>query len=81
MLAYDTTTNTWRGVANSGGSGGGTEVIAASLSSQQDNYSISGVTTSANTTTILRITPTTSFILTGISSTSYGNGKRLSLKT
>lgn len=59
--------------------GGGVEVITASLSSQQDNYSISGVTTTAGTLTKLRITPTTSFILTGISSTSYGNGKEVEI--
>lgn len=54
-----------------------TEVITASLSTTQNDYAISGVTTSANTMTLLRVTPTASFKFTGVDTTSWGNGKRL----
>lgn len=57
-----------------------TQVVAASLSSQQDNYAISGMATAAGSVTIFRVTPTTSFKFTGIDATGVENGKRLCIE-
>lgn len=49
--------------------GGGVEIKTASLGSTQDDYVITGMSTSAGVVTILKVTPTTSFKFTGFSKT------------
>jgi len=53
------------------------QTIAASLGTTENDYAIAGVSIFASVRTILAVTPTTSFKLTGIATTNWQAGKEL----
>lgn len=59
------------------GGGGSAQVVAASLSSTQTNYAISGLSTSSGVPTILYVTPTTSFTFQSLNLTGVEDGKTI----
>jgi len=63
-----------------GGGSGGMEVISATLSGTQTNYAISGVSTSLNVITELRVAFTgASFVWQSLDTTSWDNGKHVTI--
>jgi len=63
-----------------GGGSGGMEVISATLSGTQTNYAISGVSTSINIITELRVAFSgASFIWQSLDTTSWDNGKQVTI--
>lgn len=58
-----------------------TQVIAAAIGADQNDYAIAGVSAKKNVTTLLRVTPSgPSIILTGIDTAGWEDGKRIVIR-
>lgn len=69
-------TGAWS-VPSGGGGGSSIEILTATIGTTQNDYAISGISTDKNVLSVLRITPSASFKITGISATGIDDGKRV----